>query len=70
MDLESHLVCNSSSASVSYQQKGRITFSSEGHSMVEVHASVPVTQVFSAGKLSVPSAFIKSVKNVADDVQC
>lgn len=70
MDLESHLGCNSTSANASHQQNGGIIFNSEGHSMAEVHASVPVTSVFGAGKLSPPFAFIKRVKKVAADVRC
>lgn len=43
MDLESHLACYSTLASVSHQQNGGMIFNSEGHSVVEVHASVTVT---------------------------
>lgn len=69
---ESHLSSNSVPTSAHLHlpnlKNGAIIFNSEGHSVVEVHGSVPVTQVFSARKFSPPSAFIKRVTNVANDI--
>lgn len=56
------------SPALAYLQNGAMVFNSEGHSVAEVHGALPVTQVFSARKFSPPSAFIKRVTNVANDI--
>ena len=52
-------------------QNGTIVSDSEGCSVVEVHGSLPVTQVSHACKFFPPFALVKKVTNVANDtVKC
>ena len=76
MCLESYLGSDSVSGSPVHLhlpnlQNGTIVSDSEGCSLVEVHGSLPVTQVFHACKFFPPFALVKKVTNVANDtVKC